>query len=226
MLVIHAESVDDLERVRISNENRLRSLTTVYGLTPDHPDVARMAGIVEAMGKFEHDATLNLQRAMRRHPLGPWVKAQKGIGEKQAARLLASIGDPYWNTLHQRPRTVSELWAYAGMHVINGASPRHQKGQQGNWNDTARMRIWLIASAMPKFPGGTYEQAYRAAREKYAASTHAAPCARCGPKGKPAPAGSDLSDGHKHARAIRIVAKEILRDLWIEARRLHLEQEN
>lgn len=48
---------------------------------------------------------------------------------------------------------------------------------------------------------------------------------RCGPAGKPAPEGSPLSDGHKHARAIRITAKAILRDLWIESRGLY-ELEN
>lgn len=31
---------------------------------------------------------------------------------------------------------------------------------------------------------------------------------------------SPLSDGHKHARALRLVAKAVLRDLWIEARRV------
>lgn len=31
---------------------------------------------------------------------------------------------------------------------------------------------------------------------------------------------SPLSDGHKHARALRAVAKAVLRDLWREARRL------
>lgn len=129
-LALLAEILDDLERTRIANENRLRQLTRTaddsdgeqrgFGLTEDHPDVARLAGIVAGLAKLEHDSTLNLQRAMRGHALGPWVKAQVGIGDKQAARLLAAIGDPYFNTLHGRPRTVSELWAYSGLHVVPG----------------------------------------------------------------------------------------------------------
>lgn len=123
-----ADILDDLENTRIANENRLRQMTRTavdsdgnergFGLTEDHPDVARLAAMVDALAKLEHDAVLNLQRAMRAHPLGPWVKAQRGIGEKQAARLLATIGDPYWNDLHERPRTVSELWAYSGYHTL------------------------------------------------------------------------------------------------------------
>lgn len=264
-----ADVLDDLEKVRIANANRVRILTRTesdsdgeergFGLTEDHPEVKKLILTVEAMKAAEHDAILNLQRALRKHPLAPFQKRHKGLGEKQFARLLAVIGDPYWNDLHDRPRTVSELWAYAGFHVIRssssghegtdtqssnaaagsnptpgatavtatqrtgapGVAPKRTRGQQSNWSEDARKRVWVIASAMPKFPGGHYEQVYRQAREKYADAVHPADCVRCGPAGKPALAGSDLSDGHKHARAIRIVAKELLKDMWRESRDLY-----
>lgn len=47
-------------------------------------------------------------------------------------------------------------------------------------------------------------------------ATHALPCARCA-----AEAGSQLSKAHCFARAMRITAKAILKDLWCEAKRLH-----
>ena len=105
--------------------------------------------------------------------------------------------------------------------VWESVAPKRTRGQQSNWSEDARKRVWVIASAMPKFPGGHYEQVYRQAREKYADATHPADCVRCGPAGKPALAGSELSDGHKHARAIRIVAKELLKDMWRESRDLY-----
>src|SRR5215210_82503 len=126
-LYLAAAVLDDTEKVRMGNENRLRILTTPmnhpdangrgygFGLTPEHPDVARLAALVQALEQVEKDATKNLERLMRRHPLGAWVRSQPGAGEKQVARLLATIGDPYWNTLHDRPRTVSELWSYCGL---------------------------------------------------------------------------------------------------------------
>lgn len=127
-LALAADVLDDLERVRIANENRLRQLTRDeddadgenrgFGLDESHPDVARLAALVDALAQAEHQAELNLRRQLRKHPLGPWVKQARGVGEKQAARLLAAIGDPYINTLHNRPRTVSELWAYCGYHVL------------------------------------------------------------------------------------------------------------
>ena len=49
--------------MRISNENRLRQLTDTtergFGLTADHPDVARLAALVSKIGD-EDDAAVDL----------------------------------------------------------------------------------------------------------------------------------------------------------------------
>lgn len=249
LLALAADVLDDLERVRIANENRLRQLTRDvtdsdglergFGLTLDHPDVKRLAALVEALAKSEHDAELNLKRQLRAHPLGPWVKQARGVGEKQAARLLAAIGDPFWNDLYARPRTVSELWAYAGYHVIRpetgggpdqpisdthlalgGVAATRARGQRANWSATAKMRAYLVATSIVK-AGGEYREVYDEGRAKYADAVHEVACRRCGPSGRPALPGSALSDGHKHARALRLVSKAVLKDLWREAKCLH-----
>lgn len=228
LLALAADVLDDLERVRIANENRLRQLTRTesdkdgaergFGLTLDHPDVARLAALVELLKDAEKKASANLKFRVKRHPLGKWIAATKGVGEQQAARLLATIGDPYWNDLHERPRLVSELWSYAGFG--DAARQVRQRGVKANWSDDAKKRAWLIASKIVMI-GGPYRVVYDEAREKYAEATHTAVCKRCGPSGKPAQPGSPLSDGHKHARALRIVAKSVLRDMWREAKRIH-----
>lgn len=295
-LSLIADVVDDLERVRIANENRLRHLTRdaedsdgeVRGLGLDvrNPHVRRIAGVVDQIKAAEHDAVLALQNLMRKHPLGPWVKAAKGVGEKQAARLLGTIGDPYirpeltradGTVEPARPRTVSELWAYSGLHVLPadqtssgahagtvggnqtgshpdqgrhdahtgtvGVAPKRQKGQRANWSTVAKTRAYLIAegvvkATIRKLPevddSNGYDSAHREAttslgqvyldtRTKYADAIHKVPCARCGPSGKPAAVGSPLSDGHKHARAMRAVSKAVLKELWRESKRLHEE---
>src|SRR4051812_17548773 len=143
-----SRSSDDLERVRIATENRLRALRDEKGFA-DSPEARMLEALVEQLRSLEDGGTLNLRRAMRAHPLGPWVKRTVGIGEKQAARLLAAIGDP--TTYPERddeneltgeilPRTVSKLWAYCGFHVIDGKRPRHTRGEQANWSNTAKMR--------------------------------------------------------------------------------------
>lgn len=293
-LALAADILDDLETVRKANENRLRQLTRTevdkdgeergFGLTVDHPGVARLASMVAAMlceSKavlavgiekpkktagccLEHDAERNLTKMLEKHRLYPWAKAQKGVGDKQFARLLAAIGDPYirpemarkdGTVEPARPRTVSELWAYTGYHVIFpadhgptgthsrdvggeqtghpdqtsdgtqgkhvGVAPKRARGQRANWSTTAKMRAYLIAESCIKQRTSPFRVVYDDARTKYADAVHDMPCVRCGPAGNPAPAGSPLSDGHKHARAMRAVSKALLKELWRESKRLH-----
>lgn len=235
-LMLLSDSLDDIESLRIATENRVRALTRDaadsdgeyrgLGLDARSPEVATAMAMQDTLRGLEHQATLALQREVRRSPLYGWVKRSKGIGEKQAARLLAVIGDPYWNDLHDRPRTVSELWAYSGYSVISGEAQRRRKGRASNWSDKAKSRAFLMAQSCVKALGGEYRAVYDSARSQYVDSIHANPCVRCGPSGSPAEAGTPLSPGHQHARAIRRVAKEILRDLWSEARAIHaLEEE-
>lgn len=229
LLALLADVLDDLERTRIANENRLRQLTRTetdsdgeergFGLTLDQPQVAALADVVEALGKLEHQSTLNLQRAVRKHPLGPWVKATKGVGEKQGARLLAAIGDPYWNTLHNRPRLVSELWQYAGHG--DPARSRRRKGHRVEHSPTAKMRVHLVAVSCMKNLASPYRAVYEKRKVQTEGRLHAAACVRCGPSGKPAQPGWPWSDGHRHADALRVTGKELLKDLWSESKRIH-----
>jgi hypothetical protein len=317
-LALAADVLDDTEAVRIADENRLRQLTRDepdkdgaergFGLDLTHPAVASLAAMVRTLkcdsavvveltgekprkGKgccLEHDSERNLARMLKGSLLHPWLEAQRGIGAKQGARLLAAIGDPYIrpemtrkdsdgeivSTEAARPRLVSELWAYCGLHVIRtpvsghvnreareptaadgqaspghvgrdaqldpageggdpghevsdvhrdsaGVAPRRTRGQRANWSAAARTRAYLVAESCIKQAESPYRKVYEEGRERYAGAAHAVPCHRCGPKGKPAPEGSPLSAGHQHARAMRLVMKAVLRDLWAEAKRIH-----
>lgn len=239
-LSMAAEIVTDVEATKNANLNRLRQLTDTSergaGFGPDNSAVIELTEIVAQLADVEARAVKHLEKTMKAHPLGPWMKAQKGVGAKQCARLLATIRDPYWNDADDSPRTLRQLWRFCGLDVVPagvqdrpdsqsadgpGAAPSKRKGQLVTWNPEARQRIWLIASKTVMFRDSGYRAVYDAGREKYAEAVHEAECKRCGPKGKPAQPGSALSAGHQHARAVRLVAKEILRDVWRESRRLH-----
>lgn len=284
-LALAADVVDDLERVRIANENRLRQLTRStedsdgetrgFGLDESHPDVARLAAMVETLAKVEKAAVLNLQRHMRRHALGPWAKGIRGAGEKQVARLLAAIGDPYirpqieredGTVLPEGPRTVSALWAYCGLHVLPadgqlprdtrntsatgreggdsghaqsdaplvsaGVAARRAKGQRANWSTNAKTRAYLIAASCLKQLDSHCRAGHRESEDQAEAASaavrHLDDCA-CSPyrvvydrrRGHTASTRPDWTDGHSHNDALRVAAKEFLKDLWREARRLH-----
>lgn len=229
LLRFQAELLDDIERIRIANENRLRQLTRSeadsdeelrgLGLPESHPSVLQLAEIVRGTGELEKLAVKSLTTELKLHPLYPWIKAQRGIGDKQGARLLASVGDPYWHTAEDRPRLVSELWQYAGHG--DPARSRRKRGQTVSYSPDAKMRLYLVSLSCMK-SGGPWREVYDLRRKATADRVHAAPCARCGPSGSPAQPGSPWSAGHQMADALRITGKEILRALWTEARGLHV----
>lgn len=224
LLTIYADLLDDLERSRIATENRLRSLREVKGMAGT-PEEERLDSIAMGLAEAERKATNELRKAVKLHPLGEWIGKQVGVGEKQAGRLLGVLGDPAHRldpeTGEMVPRTVSQLWSYCG--YGDASRQRRRRGEKANWNSDLKKRAFLIAESCIKQVGknSPYRAVYDETREKYADAVHAEECKRCGPSGKPAQPGSDLSDGHKHARALRAVAKTFLRDLWEEARRVH-----
>ncbi len=226
MLRFTVEALDDIERVRIAMSNRLSVLTRTepdedgevrgFGLPEDDPRVQQYAVVVAELLKLETAAVKTVQKTIKQGPLATYVKQATGVGEKQAARLLACVGDPYWHMVEDRPRLVSELWAYCGYHVsTQGTAPRRSKGQKMNWNNEARKRAWLIATSCVKTKGH-YRDVYDEARAKYAEATHKGECKQCH-----AQPGDPLKDGHKHARALRLVAKEVLKDMWLASKANH-----
>jgi hypothetical protein len=259
VLGLLADTLDDLETVRIAMANRRGILTRQgpdadgqlrgHGLTFDNPEIVRLSVALESVRSAEHETVRSLERALRKHPLAGLQQRYRGLGAKQFARLLAAVGDPYYHDPLQRPRTLGELWAYCGFHVVHagghparetqnsaapGVAPTRRRGSPQNWSTNARRRCWLIAEALmksgrrhddrrgPHDPvADKYRGIYDDLRLRYAEAVHQVDCVRCGRAGTPAPAASALSDGHKHARALRGVAKEFLRDLWTESKSLH-----
>lgn len=226
-LAIQGELLNDLEGVRIANGNRIFAMLAPVekggmGLDESHPGVRNSQTIGDVLQTAEDLSTKELRRILKATALHPWLKAQVGIGEKQGARLLAVIGHPLWRhdpiTDEWHPRTIAQLWAYCGYHVVKGESPKRKRGEQGNWNTEARTRTYLIAESCVKQMHSPYRAVYDEGRAKYAESLHDGECKRCGPSGKPAQPGSPLSAGHQHARAMRLMAKAILKDLWLAAR--------
>ena len=241
-LLIATEYLNDIEGLRIAQENRLRSAKA----EAPNLDLSSYEKMGEAFARIEMAAVKQVELAVQWHPLGFWVSQTKGIGYKQGGRLIGSIGkvsvkgaqykDGVLIEAERPRRDEAELWAYCG--YVPGQ--KRKKGVKSNWNAKAKMRAYLCAEAavkagVRKLVGCndddgydlTHRKAisplgaeYLSARAHYSDAVHKDPCPQCGPAGKPALAGSPLSNGHKHARALRIVAKEILRDMFLEARGL------
>jgi hypothetical protein len=202
--------LNDIENQRIRADNRYRSLTRddEWGKAiPEwHPHVIAAADAIAQIKALEKDQIRHLAWAFRELPVPivTLVADTPGLGEKSAARWLGLVGDPGWHPRHERPRRIRELYSYCGLSVVDGAAPRNRKGQQSNWNNMARTRLYVMAESGMKMAGnhGTrspYRDVYEAARERYEAR------------------GDDITKGHLFKRAMRIVMKQICRDFWTAA---------
>lgn len=236
-LLAFAALVDDLERVRIGTDNRIRSLTRDevdadgvirgLGLDENAPEVVALHGLRDTLAGLEKAATRELEKSMKRHPLGDWVAQQKGVGMKQAARLLAAVGDPAVNSATGEYRTVAQLWSFSGLRVADGEAVKHRKGVRSNWSTVAKTRAYLVAASAIK-------QVDRKAHPKDddAPIAHTDDCG-CAPlrvvydarKAHTAGTHTDWTDGHRHNDAMRFVSKRLLREMWRAARLIHSVRE-
>jgi hypothetical protein len=198
LLLILADGLDDLEKLRIAQENRLRSLTTIKGLAQTDQAAVEQAAIVDGLIAMEARAIRSLEKAMKAHPLGPWVNRTVGIGLKQAGRMLATIGDPAWNATEDRPRRgPAELWQFCGHG--DPARSKLRKGQKVEHSPQAKMRVRLVATSCIKQAHSPYRPVYDKARAHWR-------------KTRP-----DATDGHSHSHGLRVVGKAVLRDLYRES---------
>lgn len=207
IVTLSADILDDIERARISAENQLRAALDSKGLDPalNAQHLAPLEGLVQGLRDVEAQAVKRLESAMRHHPLGAWVAETQGLGAKTVGRFLGAVGPLQSRTMP------SQLWAYCGLHVIDGHAPRRRRGEQANWSTRAKTRAYLMAEACVKLigVGGKRRSPYR---DVYDAS-------RALDELRQADRSEPLTDGHMHARAMRKVSKAILADMWAEARK-------
>lgn len=217
---VYARQHADIQELRLATANRIRAMEAVGLGGSDELDA--QAVMFDSM---EHALDLALGRLVKHHPLYPWVQQAKGISPRTFALLFGITDDLY------RFDTVAKLWAYLGLHVVNGESPRRKKGQKSNWNTDGRTRAYLIAEAIVKVGGGgKYRAAYDRKKGKYLTRE------RFGESGCPMgqvhrnKAGGVLqcvkqgeageTSAHLHAAAMRYAVKELLKDMWVEWRRV------
>jgi len=195
------------------------------GFLVDSPE----EGSYELLSKAEKFAGNQLDSQLR-ETVGPYMRAfldQPGIGERTIARLFGEIGHPilafpcHWEEgkegedkkvlISDEPfmRRVSDLWSYCG----HGDPARKRvKGMTqddafGLGSPLAKSLVFLLADIAMKNPGGLtptgkvkerspYRSVYDTKKEHYVANR------------------PEWTPGHRHAAALRVTGKEILRDLY------------
>ena len=190
----------------------LRSLfRSVMVISDIRQRINRLAGIytdfspvklraIQALGgelkRLERQADRELLRMLEGMPIWKeWMRDVRGVGPRLAAGFVSEIFDI------GRFATISKLWAYCGMHVVNGRAPRKMKGQQANWNSRLRRLLFNLTDCFMKSKG-FYRREYERCRAKEDSLY------------------PDLSASHRQMRARRRVAKLFLAHLWTKWRQL------
>ena len=140
-----------------------------------------------------------------------FVEAAPGIGLRGFGRLLGATGPL------DRFATVSRLWAYLGMHVVDGAAPRRRRGKRANWSPQGRVVCHQIGVSILRVRRGRYRAAYDRKKAEYLARPRLGPSACPFGQTHTNRKGDAILCGlnHAHMAAMRFAVKVLLRDLWV-----------
>ena len=144
----------------------------------------------------------------------------KGCAVRMSACLLTSIVDI------KRFATVSKLWAYSGLHVIEGRGAKRRKGEKANWNQFLKTKLYILSDCLLKLNFSSEEGEkrplrYRKFYDDY--KTRMENRASCSlaremhAKTKDAQVSwldNGCTKGHVHNMSLRYMQKMFLQDLW------------
>lgn len=139
-----------------------------------------------------------------------WLRCVKGIGVRNAARLLK------WFGYCERFDTVSKLWAYSGLSVYEGHAERPKKGEQLSYNLKIKTAmLGVLGDSLVKAAAGYKKHGYDSYKSRIA---ERGCCDRPHAKHK----GKMCRDfpGHAHRMAIRRMVKLFLSHYWQMTREL------
>jgi len=183
--------------VQIVSDARQR-INRMIGIYMDFSpvDLSAIVEVSDELKRLERRCDVRMEKMLNGMPIWrEWMRQVKGIGPRLAAGFVSEIFDIGLFA------TVSKLWAYAGMHVVDGRAPRLTRGQQANWNQRLRRLLYNFTDCVIK-TRGYYRREYDRCRAK---EDELYP---------------ELSAPHRQMRARRRVAKLFLAHLWAKWREL------
>lgn len=217
----YARQLWDVQKERIGASNRVAAMER-DGLG-GYAEPAR--AVVREYEAIEKGIDRELAKLAKQHFMADWIAEQRGIGLPGFARLLGVTGNI------DRFPTVSKLWKYLGLHVVDGHAPRREKGVP--WTHTNCQGGHLLTckpdcatdhhpNCLPDGIGTAYapqgrvvchqlgeaivkvggDGPYRRAYDEKKAYYEAA---------RP-----DWSQARRHNAAMRYAVKELIKHLWIE----------
>lgn len=190
----YARQHDEVQRLRIAVGNR------VFAMESEALNAAYVAPLKaqrDELEALESAIDRQLGRLVKQHPLGKWVETEARGLSGRSFGLLFGITGPL-----DRFATVSKLWKYLGLHVVDGGAPRKVRGQKLDYSPQGRTRCYVIGESIVKSgAGGKYRAAYDEKKAYYEAEREEWPQIR------------------RHRAAMRYAVKMLVKDLWVQWRK-------
>lgn len=176
-----------IQKARIQFSNRLSAIERGADISSE-----AQAKIIERwlyrFDELESELDRDIKEVVIDHVMYKQLTCVKGIGPMMAAKLLALIEI-------DRCSTISALWRYAGLAVINGKAERPVKGERLHYSKRMKSLLYNIAGQMLKAQS-PYVDIYYEWKEHYKLNR------------------SDWTKNHCHLAAIRKMNRIFLEHLW------------
>jgi hypothetical protein len=113
-----------------------------------------LLNILDVLKNLERgDILKRLNESVKDHILWrSYLSKIKGVGPVMAAYLISVLNPVKFDT-------VSKMWKYCGLHVVDGKAPRRVAGQKTDWNPFARAMMWRLGESF-RMVGGFYRMMY------------------------------------------------------------------
>lgn len=194
----YADLYDQTQAARIATQNRFHALERER--VGSKAQMNFLGNTVQQLRSMERAIERHMQKELKQHVLYEWFSQVEGVGPILATKLLSFIEDI------NRFNTVSKLWRYAGLAVMDGKAERRRRGQQLHYNSRFKSTMYMVGTAIMR-RRGAYKTFYDAAKLYYK-------------ENRP-----DWDDGHIHIASMRRMEKAFLADLWEAWRKVEAEQQ-
>lgn len=183
-----ADSYDQVQRVRMAMDNRLRA----YAQGRDDSELKLQgpaAVVAENLAATEKQLAKMMNELVKTHPAWPWLSQVRGVSGVLGCKLLGLLDI-------NQARHISSFWKFCGLAVVNGERDRLQKGEKAPYSKRAKVVCYLIATSFLR-SNSPFRKVYDDARVYYAANR------------------PDWTPGHQHNAAMRKMEKVFLACLWL-----------
>ncbi|MFX0133816.1 MAG: transposase [Candidatus Hodarchaeota archaeon] len=211
----------DLQRIRIQTGGRILAKDNPQGIDLNQEDLEYFETIFERLKSEEKQLLKKIQKYVEAtHIWKEFLKDIKGVGPTMAAVLLSEFDI-------NKAETVSNMWSYAGLNVVDGKAPKPIKGEKLKYNKWLRSKLLGVLGTSFLKTNSSYRDYYDNYKNRLQSMRILCPkcegkktktkCSNCSGTGT-SPWG--VSDKHRHNASVRYMVKMFLIDLYRKWREL------